>query len=300
MPPRARGHNGRKRASTSDAALRAADRVISRAAEYRQGPARIQATSYLLAERIAHNGDVEKALMDQEDGDENENESKASSFLRKCRTRLKDLASENMRRMNHIECFLSAVESARDEIRAQAPDDDQNDDSPPPDYERKILGKIESSKRNSDNAGCNFDGGDYCRDMRQHLGEKEKPKKKRRSAAGSDDEDDLEVMNTSNPSSLSALKCPITGILFEDPVKSRVCHHIYSKAGIQQMFRNKKRKCPVSGCANQLITDAQLDPDLVMAMKVKAYKRRQKQKSYEDNVDDNYEDIDTKSFTVID
>ena len=47
-------------------------------------------------------------------------------------------------------------------------------------------------------------------------------------AGKEDDDDDIIMMNTTG-SAAQWLKCPITGLLMEDPIRSTVCHHVYSR-----------------------------------------------------------------------
>lgn len=47
------------------------------------------------------------------------------------------------------------------------------------------------------------------------------------------------------------LICPITTTFFEDPVKSRVCNHVYSRMAIEALIKRNRRNevqvCPVVG-----------------------------------------------------
>ena len=64
-----------------------------------------------------------------------------------------------------------------------------------------------------------------------------------------------------------SMKCPITLMLFVEPVKSTRCPHVFTKTAITEMIqRSKGRKavqCPVAGCDKILSAD-DLVPDKVM------------------------------------
>eukprot|EP00586_Coscinodiscus_wailesii_P014720 CAMPEP_0172497144 /NCGR_PEP_ID=MMETSP1066-20121228/95968_1 /TAXON_ID=671091 /ORGANISM="Coscinodiscus wailesii, Strain CCMP2513" /LENGTH=304 /DNA_ID=CAMNT_0013269759 /DNA_START=84 /DNA_END=998 /DNA_ORIENTATION=+ len=289
--------------TSETAALLAADRALSKQNEYIQGIKKIQASGQVLAERIAHNGELEKALLLTDD------DGSAAAFLLSQREILKNLARENARRVQGVDNFIASVGLARDEIQSglaarRGGEENGGDDAPLLDYERYIFNKMEEVKQNRD-VEEDLDNSEFVKDMRSRLGEKERRKKKKRrsGAAESDDDDDLEVM-TSQTTGVAALKCPITGMLFENPVKSKQCGHTYSSAGLAQMWRNKKRKCPVSGCANQNVTREQLEEDHEMEMKVKQYKRRQdfqqKNRMSQDSLDGVHDDTDVNRTTVID
>ncbi|KAK0201648.1 zinc-finger of the MIZ type in Nse subunit-domain-containing protein [Desarmillaria ectypa] len=95
----------------------------------------------------------------------------------------------------------------------------------------------------------------------------------RESGDESDDDDDIEVGGVTQD-----YKCPITLRVIEEPYTSNICRHSFSKAAIQEMFRNERsaKKCPASGCrASFRLSDCVPNRDL--ARKIKAYERRKKQ-----------------------
>ena len=68
------------------------------------------------------------------------------------------------------------------------------------------------------------------------------------------------------------LKCPITGLFFNNPVKNKVCQHIYDRAGLDQMIRAKSKWCPVLGCNNNLSL-SQVEEDEEMKLRVQKHKQ---------------------------
>jgi SUMO ligase MMS21 Smc5/6 complex component len=110
----------------------------------------------------------------------------------------------------------------------------------------------------------------FCREIRSSLGIKEHAS---RGKKGDDSDEELEVLR--NPAGTQSLKCPITAMLYEEPLRNKVCGHVYSKEGIVQMLRARQTRCPVAGCRNGVVTMEQLEEDMETAMKVKRQRRRE-------------------------
>eukprot|EP00526_Cylindrotheca_closterium_P015302 CAMPEP_0113650008 /NCGR_PEP_ID=MMETSP0017_2-20120614/26597_1 /TAXON_ID=2856 /ORGANISM="Cylindrotheca closterium" /LENGTH=244 /DNA_ID=CAMNT_0000562467 /DNA_START=39 /DNA_END=773 /DNA_ORIENTATION=+ /assembly_acc=CAM_ASM_000147 len=79
-------------------------------------------------------------------------------------------------------------------------------------------------------------------------------------------DDELEVVGGNTTVSL---KCPITGTLLQDPMRNKVCHHVYSKHAILNYVRNRNNKCPNVGCVNTNLSMGQLEDDHQTARLVK-------------------------------
>uniref|UniRef100_A0A0B6ZR91 E3 SUMO-protein ligase NSE2 n=1 Tax=Arion vulgaris TaxID=1028688 RepID=A0A0B6ZR91_9EUPU len=49
------------------------------------------------------------------------------------------------------------------------------------------------------------------------------------------------------------IKCPFTGQVMVNPVRNKICNHVYDKDGITAYInsRRAKAKCPVGGCENK-------------------------------------------------
>jgi len=91
-----------------------------------------------------------------------------------------------------------------------------------------------------------------------------------------DKDAELEVVNAH---AAVVLRCPITTMPFEAPVKSNKCGHVFEANAIQFILREakkskKKVKCPVSGCAHHISAE-QLEDDAETAMLVKRHKMQQ-------------------------
>ncbi|CAJ1922176.1 unnamed protein product [Cylindrotheca closterium] len=79
-------------------------------------------------------------------------------------------------------------------------------------------------------------------------------------------DDELEVVGGN---ATVSLKCPITGTLLQDPMRNKVCHHVYSKHVILNYIRNRNNKCPNVGCVNTNLSIGQLEDDHQTARLVK-------------------------------
>lgn len=141
----------------------------------------------------------------------------------------------------------------------------------------------------------------YSKSVRERLGEKNKQKRSRNNRQ-STTEDDIEIMpetythtqangTTTNSETYEnearGLKCPITKMLFEHPVRSKVCGHIYDLKGLEQMWKAKRFQCPVPGCSNTSVKKDQLEDDEEMKMKVRSYLRRV-ERMKEENVEEDH------------
>ena len=103
----------------------------------------------------------------------------------------------------------------------------------------------------------------HSREILTELGEQ---------TTASNNDDDIQIMSGQQDASL---KCPITTALLEEPMKNKVCGHVYSKPGILQMIgRVRQCKCPVPGCGNNRVTVDQLEPDVEMDTLVRRERRR--------------------------
>lgn len=88
-----------------------------------------------------------------------------------------------------------------------------------------------------------------------------------------DQDDELAVVND-NETSVADIKCSLTMVLMENPVRSSVCGHTFEKDAIMQHLR-KSRKCPKYGCTNVRMTPDEFSEDPDTAMKVRRHKKRE-------------------------
>lgn len=325
MPRSSNAHRG----GALDGAIMACDRIISGKNECEKRIKQLQVDTCLLAEKLAiQHGEVTKALLGKNsvnDGANNVAQATSSSssstsadidmFLLEQRTKLKQICEGNAKRLQDNGVFIQALHTIRDDLankkhmglqangtpQTQQDNNDGDDsDDEPVDYTKLINDKIDQMRQNAEEDDMGVDDSienhEFSREIRTKLGEKlpkQKKKRSRNSRGGGEDEDsddDLEVIPDHNTgTNVNDLKCDITGMLYENPLKNKVCKHVYSKAGWEQMVRTGKRKCPVFGCTNTHVTQEQLEEDYETTRKVEQYKKKLE---YEKSQARMYEDDD--------
>lgn len=73
-----------------------------------------------------------------------------------------------------------------------------------------------------------------------------------------------------------SLKDPLSLNYFVDPVLSVSCKHVFEKEHIMQLLAKETNlKCPITGCV-EMITKKDLLPDLLMKLRVKAHKAKER------------------------
>lgn len=87
-------------------------------------------------------------------------------------------------------------------------------------------------------------------------------------ARGDDDDDDGDLEMTYR--SKRNLKCPITMMTFREPVRSKVCVHVFSRDAVMEMLRRNdgEIECPVAGC-DKFLTQQDLQRDRVTERRVR-------------------------------
>jgi len=312
------GHHSR---SPYDATLLAADRILAKKSEYEDDIRKVHTTAKMLAQTISAHGDITKSLLDsnengdiENEGNRKEDEDVASDmeiFFKQQRERLKQICVRNVTNNRNVEYFLKALGSIRDDIRTKQQfesrqRDDGAEETPvdnPPDYRIIIEQKMKEIKHGADNGEIGVESVHEHRfylEVCERLGEKEKKTKARHSRGGNDEDDELEIIPANESGSVISLKCPITGMLYEDPLKNKVCGHVISKAGFEQMVRTKKRACPVAGCTNRNVTHEQLEEDFEMVTRINRYKKRlQREREAQNQYSDDEDDNENPHMTVI-
>lgn len=294
----ARGRNSHHGAGGGGALL-ACNRAIDRQDEYTSNVKKIQARATTMADLLMEDSDVVKVLR------ESSGDGGADDWLLLNRNRLKDIAEGNAKRMNEIECFVDAVKEVRSDVQRrqdatqaggggeEGGEDPTNDNDVAPDYEGLIHGAMDRirEQRESDPSRPSIEDHEMYVEVRQRLGEKIQKKRSRASRGGDDDDDDLEIVQNAIDD-VNSLKCPITGMLFEDPVKNKACHHTYDRAGLNQLLGARKHTCPVPGCANKTVSMAQVEDDEEMKLKVKRHRAREEAEKRKRDLEDEDEDED--------
>eukprot|EP00581_Thalassiosira_minuscula_P009391 CAMPEP_0183708166 /NCGR_PEP_ID=MMETSP0737-20130205/4552_1 /TAXON_ID=385413 /ORGANISM="Thalassiosira miniscula, Strain CCMP1093" /LENGTH=291 /DNA_ID=CAMNT_0025935983 /DNA_START=9 /DNA_END=884 /DNA_ORIENTATION=- len=249
-------------------ALHACNRAIDRQDEYKKPLQMVHARMKILAESLRPDSELVTALKETDDG--------SDDFLTSTRNRVRAIAEGNAKRVHDIEIFIDAVKEVRAEVQENANSDGDNDAAAnTPDYERSINEAMERIRDQKENDPAFIAPEDHAMttEIREAMGEKIAKKRSRNSRGGYDD-DDLEIVQN-GPDDANTLKCPITGMFFNNPVKNRVCGHTYDRAGLAQMLNARKYTCPIPGCANKSVTLDQVGEDEEMKLRVKRHKTRE-------------------------
>mmetsp|Transcript_13391 Transcript_13391/g.19725 ORF Transcript_13391/g.19725 Transcript_13391/m.19725 type:complete len:258 (-) Transcript_13391:87-860(-) len=173
-------------------------------------------------------------------------------FLQEQKQRLVVLTEQAVNQHRKVGAFCQALENMQHSL---VQDDIK--------YESNLAAETKKLQKNKEN--LNMDQEPSVREMKQTLGLLSED-------AGEEDAE-LEVIPTQSSQSL---KCPITGALYENPVKNNVCHHVYSLEALKQYVRSKNGRnvpCPVAGCINTTLTLASCVEDPTSAMRVKKQQR---------------------------
>ena len=279
--------------SSSAAAQLAAQRLMNRRDEFQKGIMDIHKYNMVMAESISHGGPMEDSLDATNDGER-------AAFLVTQRERLKKLAEQNANSFHLIQDMVGAVQAVSQNI-ASSSSETKNDEEDikeeiAVDYKALIELKIKEMSEERSRKKSNIKNEVLVKECVERLGEK---------ASGANEDDELEVVNQHDTSNDAALKCPITGQIFKNPYKNKVCNHVYDYDAIISHLR-LKNQCPVPGCGNSYMNRAQLAEDLEMKMKVRRFMKRQEQEDrlkmsqqYEKDYDDDDEEEDNNGTTFI-
>ncbi|XP_060907040.1 E3 SUMO-protein ligase NSE2 [Labrus mixtus] len=73
--------------------------------------------------------------------------------------------------------------------------------------------------------------------------------------------------------------CPLTQVEMVNPVKNKKCNHYYDEGAIVGLIKTKhsqkkKCRCPVVGCGNSDVKEADLVPDQMLRRRIQSQKRK--------------------------
>mmetsp|Transcript_4103 Transcript_4103/g.6466 ORF Transcript_4103/g.6466 Transcript_4103/m.6466 type:complete len:245 (+) Transcript_4103:70-804(+) len=208
--------------------------MLRKETEYRQGIEENRVLVNSMAPRLARGGGFEKLL--------------GEDAVAKYRGSLKEIAEENIKNERQLKAYTNSIEALRNP--GSSVEDFQQT------LETTLQQELEKIERNAVEIVQEASYVEVC----TQLGEQE------------NEDDDFAVLPTDN--NASNLKCPLTMVLFEDPVTSKVCKHTFSRQAIMQHLRFSSL-CPVSGCSNQSLIIAELETNELVAMNVRRAKKRQ-------------------------
>lgn len=259
-----------------DAAIHAAQSLLRDERKFMLDIQACHIKATMLAEHLKQSSNntcatVAALLAEDESGGEN------LDFINTLRDDVKNVTRRHVQQSRDVEVFMAAVQNVAQELIASRNDNTDDDDSIS-NYEQMINEKIVQIQAQKEAQGewVDVEHESLYRNILKCLGEKGKNQK------GNGDDDELEMLSDdeaeqSEGDMIRKLKCPITGMFLEDPVRNKVCGHVYSRQGIEAMFSQRNYNCPLPGCSNRRMSQDQLEDDLHMAEKVRRFKRRQAQ-----------------------
>ena len=206
-------------------------------------------------------------------------------FADECREKLKALASDNISKQRQLTAYVSAIKAVIEQ--ATAVDTENQDPNSNTSNEFKDQMEVEYSRALQTIANESVEitqEPNYLKLCKQ-LGEDQ----------NQEEDDELAIVDNGVGDSFNKLKCPLTMALMEDPVRSKVCQHSYSRNAMYQHLRTTKHtKCPVPGCINNKMTMNELEDDTETKMRVRRYKKRESaskkmNKGFLDDEEDEFE-----------
>ena len=268
---------GRSNHGNGDGVTHHSNSAINRENEYRNEVKKLQIHTVFMAETLTAGGEMEKFFMEADPDN-------AGAFLAEQRNRLKGIAEKNAKQMKNIDYFIQGLKNVNSSVRAAASNDggEGQEEDAPTNYERAIQDAIEAVRQAKENSPDFVPASQHemVIEVEERLGE--------RARGGGDD--DLEIVENFGSDDVATLKCPFTGMLFEDPVKSKVCGHVYDRRGLTQLINSGKRQCPIPGCSNNSLTWTQVESDEEMKLRVKRYKKREEAAKRKRELDESMDD----------
>jgi hypothetical protein len=199
-------------------------------------------------------------------------EEEVKAFLEEQRGRLKKLAQQNVLRERTVDTFVSSVRQLQQQVGQEAntaqEQTEENANQDGTDYEACLKDLMDKEEKRLEPTRLQVGQEAYCREVMLELGEKDSFAKKK-----SDDDDEIEFIHNNTGSSVS-LKCPVMGAFLVEPVKNKLCGHVFSKAGIEFHLKHGPARCPVAGCTNGKVTLEQFEADIESATLVRREMRR--------------------------
>jgi hypothetical protein len=261
-------------ASGGLAAAAMLDSIARKENSYKEGIKQNHLLCKTAATRLyKESGDLEETLMMMaKDSSDIIGEDEVQAFLEEQRGRLQKLAESNVLRERTVDTFVSSVKRLQQEVgngaTAQSQSQGSGDDNVV-DYEARLNELMDKEDERLQPTRLPVAQENYCRELGTELGEKDAFEKAKN---GGDDDDDIEVMMGSR--NAIQLKCPVTSQYLEEPVKNKLCGHVFSKRGIMHMLRQGPCRCPVAGCTNGRVTQDQLEDDAATALLVRREVRK--------------------------
>jgi SUMO ligase MMS21 Smc5/6 complex component len=184
--------------------------------------------------------------------------------LEQQKERLVKTAEVNVEQQRQIQAFVSGLQRVQQTLLQQGQHEEK-------DYSEVLAEEMKKAKDEQAAEQLEMHQEPLVRAMQTTLCMKVSA-----ASGGNESDNDVEVMPTG--STAQGLKCPISLSYFADPVKSKVCGHVYSKDFLRQLLDQHGHRgmaCPISGCVNRHLTMETCQPDRITQQKVNRHLRNQ-------------------------
>lgn len=275
-------------AASQNIASAVCNSVLQKEATYREPITENMALTVAAATASADLEETLQSIQEYIDDESIFSNTQVQEFLQERRGKLKQIAASNVNNQRQVDVFLDSVRALKqveeqnfDQAAETTDEADKNDPG-------QRLGVIYQQKVQSQSS------------MQIEIHQEKHYRKVCETLGDTDDttleDNDIAIVHQSGTQ--STLNCPITTVLLEEPVKNKACGHVYSHAAILNMIHQQRRgscKCPVVGCPNHKVVEAQLEKDLVTEQILKRERRKQDQEkemrlSQADAVEDSEEE----------
>ena len=246
---------------------------------------------------VAHESPLSQLLLEEARGGNSEDPSR---LLDECRTTIKRFALQNVDHHRQVQAYLQGLRTLESPPPQNEGAEDEGDD--------EGEGSGTQSKKRGSSTTSSSGVVDYSKRLKEAMSQafaqmeadqsappEEDPiyyvpvvttlnEPKNNQDPTNDEDDDIAVLGGANGGAGGAsLKCPITGLLMDHPYKNRVCGHVYEQHAILNHLKtDRKKNCPVTGCATRGITKDDLVEDRAMMTLIRRQRvRDQKQKEIE-------------------
>lgn len=238
--------------------------MIRKEGDYMKGLNQNQANAIGVAQRLAHGGQVESLFQGSPDSEQ------LLQQLQHHRNKVKMLAETNARHERQVKAYIQGLKELSKTSRS-------NQSATP-----ELLEEcIENARNTIEQDSVEIQQEEMYLKVCRELGEKN-------NTTGVDDDDICVVPTVAGETSL---KCPVTGVLMNEPYRNKICGHVYEKNAILDHLRKDKLgRCPMAGCSNKNIVPSQLEEDtatlnLIRRAKIREQHMKQYQQSSQNSID---------------
>jgi hypothetical protein len=280
-------------ARVATSAVHTADRLLAKKDEFKRDINLLDANNKMCASILARDGGIESAVRRALEQDDPAAWNNFAGFLNEQREKVKGFTESHIALNRKAHSFVGAVQAVKQDMISRQ--NNPEDDSPAADYEVALQTKMEMLQQQAESRAGPIAQEPMMIRIKENLGE-----------PTANDDDDIQV-EMPNQDSSNQYKCPVTQRLIENPVRNKVCGHVYDLAGFRFWMRgHQTRKCPISGCTNATACESQLEEDVEFQMKLRRFVKRGEQErqnrmnqSQSQNLDQSFEEMDQPNFTVL-